>query len=803
MKSIMETLSEVNEVVALTDRVYKLKEEQRSSKPYIDVERSRLFTESYKQTEGEPLHIRRALAHKKVLEEIPVVIRDGEVIIGATTKGLRGIAPAIDWDANFAYGLLKGDSVSSGRITEEDKAILLECADYWKGKTPADYIYKSQSEVFGQRIIDMEKIKLCIGPGSRPSSGGRTSDYQKIIDKGLKSVINEIKVELKKVTSFSDQNDLEKYNLLKAMLISCEATINFAHRYARQAREAAKEAPDEDRRKELEKIAGMCEHVPANPARNFHEALQSFWLTHMAIILEASYIGEPPGRMDQYLYPYYIKDLEEGRLTRQEAAELLGFVWVKLNELQCTKGDVWDEAGQGNNAQNVTLGGTTADGKDASNELTYLILEVTKQLKTRQPQIYLRCHKLTPEELLMKALEVNRDRGDGQPPFLNDEVILLNWSAKGVPVEAARDWIGVGCIHPQPNNSCPCERNYYINLAKLLELSLNNGVDPKTGMLMGPATGNPSDFKTFEEMFEAFKKQVDYFVDLFAKSWRLFWHVRNRHYSLPFSSALMNDCIKKGLTHAGGGARFPEFYYALRDRGQQDVADSLAAVKNVVFEEGKATLDEVLQAMKDNFKGHEQLKGLLRGAPKYGNDDDYVDDIFNEVSLFVQRRINQEKHVLGQNFSSGRDGATVHIAFGKTVGALPNGREDGRPLADATLSPAQGVDFKGPTAVINSATKVNHTESARNSLLNMKISPNILKSTEGLQKLLSLVKVHFNRGAYHIQFNIIGQDVLLEAKKNPEAHRDLLVRVAGYSAYFVELSPVIQDEIISRTEHVL
>jgi formate C-acetyltransferase len=805
------TIDEVNKVIALTDRVKKRKEECRAAIPHLCAERSRLVTESWKETEGEPMVIRRAKLFKKVMKGISVVIREGELIVGSQAKYIRGAGPAVDFNPDYAFSLLEtedfklGGGTRTGEVSEAEKASLLQDARYWKGRAPYDVILKTRREAFGKKIDDLindiYEAMPCLGPITLPASE-RLSDYGKVMNKGLNGIIAEAKEGLKKL-SFSVNGDIKKYYFLQAVIITCEAAIMFAHRYAELARNLAGREGDAIRKKELEKIADICEWVPANPARSFYEALQSFWFIHLTVNLESSCIGQTPGRMDQYLYPFYERDLEEGRITRQEAAELLCCLWVKFEEIEDVKGREYQQAGQLNTTNNITIGGVDKDGRDATNELTYLLLEVTRQLKTAQPLLYLRCHSGTPEELWMKAAEVDRDRGDGNPAFLNDEPVLLNFVSMGIPIQEARDWMGGGCIIPFISHASPPDRPVRFNASKVLELTLNNGVDPRTGKQVGLATGDPRDFSSFNELYDAFKKQYDFFATLLARWHRLFWQVRNDYYSLPFASALMDDCISKGMSYMEGGSRYPQRYWVLADRGHQNVADSLAAIKKLVFEEKKISMTDLLQALKVNFEGKEKLRQMLLAAPKYGNDDGYVDEIFNDLCLWTQRRLTQEKHVLGHNGAMWRGGVTVHYFFGKTVGALPDGRKAWQPLADGSLSPMQGVDVKGPTAVINSASKVNHTEVCVSSLFNMKFFPAVIRSREGIKKFIALIKTYFDRGGYHIQFNLMGQEVLLDARKHPERHRDLLVRVAGYSAYFVDLSPEVQDEIIARTEHTL
>ncbi len=810
IRNITIMIDEVNKVIALTGRVKRRKEEYLAATPHICVERSHLVTESHKETEGEPLDIRRAKLFKKIMEELPIVIREGELVVGSQTQYIRGASPEVDFRPDTVFELFKASKLTlsgvaaiEAEISEADKASLLQDAGYWRGKSGADAMAKVRHEVIGNKIDDLAEARVFIPPDTRPT-GSRCVDYQKVLEIGFNGIIAEAKERLQKLL-FSDKDDINKYHFYQAVIIAAEGVIKFAHRYAKLAKELAGKESDAVRRVELEKIANTCQWVPANPARTFYEALQSFWFTHLCVELEAADSSEAPGRMDQYMYPFYKRDLEEGRLNRQEAAELLGLLWIKFTEMEHLKGATLKEMAQASQFQNVTIGGVTKDGRDATNELTYLLLEVARQLKTSQPPLYLSCHKGMAEELWMKAVEVNRDRGDGVPAFMGSEAVVLNLVGLGIPIQEARDHVFQGCVFANPNHGSAPDKLIQFNLAKVFELTLNNGVDPRTGKQLGLATGDPRGFSSFNELYDAFKKQFDFLLDLTAKDARLTWQVRREYYSLPFSSALTDGCMSKGMDQTAGGVRYLQFYWSFRERAHQNTADSLTAIKKLVFEEKKISMADLLDACVHNFEGdgREQIRQMCLAAPKYGNDDDYVDEIFSDLSLWIQRRIYQEKNPLGANLTTGRVGGTLHYAFGKTVGALPDGRKAWQPMADGFLSPMRGMDVKGPTAVINSATKVNHTEVASGALFNMKIPGTILQNRQGLQKLISLIKTHFDRGGYHIQFNLMGQKILLEAKKHPEKYRDLLVRVAGYSAYFVELSPAVQDEIIARTEHTL
>lgn len=812
-KLSISEIEEVDKVNALTDRVKRRKEELLAATPHLAAERSHLVTESWKETEGDPLDIRKAKQFKKVMEGIPVVIRDGELIVGSDTKYVWGANPPVEFDADYVLETLKDERVTmsglgtkTAEITEAEKTSLLEDGAYWKGKTVYDAMIEAQREVFGDELHALKEARVIISPDERPTSA-RVPNHEKVLNKGLNGIIAEAREGLQKLLAgnFSDRDDTNKIHFLQAVIIACEAAINFAHRYAELAKELAGRESDAVRRAELEKIADICQWVPANPARSFHEAVQSLWFIHLGIHMEVCYTSDVPGRMDQFLYPFYKRDLAEGRLSRQEAAELLGCLWVKFAELDVVRKGAWKSANQANQVQLVTIGGVDKDGRDVTNELTYIILEVVRQLKTRQPALYLRCHQSTPEELWMKACEVARDRGDGMPSFLSDRAALLLFAGLGVPIHAARDYVAIGCIEASLAHVSASDKGLILSHAKIFELTLNNGVDPRTGRQLGLATGDPRDFSSFDQLYDAYKRQFDHFVVLGAKAHRLMWQVREGRYALPFNSALLDDCISKGLDFNRGGVRYPQLFWGVLDRNPQNVANSLTAIKKLVFEEKKISMNDLLDACAYNFEGdgREKIRQMCLAAPKYGNDDDYADSIFNDLSLWAQRRLGQEKHALGQNMGTNRGGATVHTYYGKAIGALPDGRKAWESLADGVLSPAQGTDLKGPTAVISSASKVNHLEVSRGTLFNMKLTPSVLQSTEGLRKFVALVKTFFERGGFHLQFNLMGQEVLCEARKHPEQYRDLLVRVAGYSAYFVDLAPEVQDEIIRRTEHTL
>jgi pyruvate-formate lyase len=549
---------------------------------------------------------------------------------------------------------------------------------------------------------------------------------------------------------------------------------------------------DPVRKKELEQIAEHCDWVPAKAPRTFAEGLQSLWFYHLAFCKENPMVPIYLGLMDHWLYPLYEKDLKEGRLTRQAAAELLGCLFVKINEGESFRGFIIAQTAAASMFRHITIGGKTKDGKDITNELSFLILEVTRQMKMRDPAVYIRYHDGINRDFLIKALEVVRDYKGGNPAFLNYEVAARNLMDYGASMEDAAEWVGSGCLNYHiPHCNIHPQALDVLNLSKILEITLHNGVDPRTGKKIGLETGDVTKFTRIEQLYEAWEKQVAWFFDIAVRSCFLGHSVRILECnSNPFGSALLEDCITKGLDLNEGGVRYP---------GQQV---NIAAIKYLVYDNKKLTMAELLDVLAADFEGKEDVRQMCLQAPKYGNDDDYTDDIFNYVSLKVQEiMLNKPNPWTGKKWRLFRPASTGHYYQGRVVGALPNGRKAWTALNDAAFSAMGGADTKGPTALINSATEVDHFRHLNAGILNMKFSKAIVTTREKLAKVLALVKTFMERGQFHIQFNITSQQDLIEARKHPEQWKSLIVRVAGYSAYFVELPTEIQDEIIARTEH--
>jgi pyruvate formate-lyase/glycerol dehydratase family glycyl radical enzyme len=798
-------ITEINEVIALTDRVAVRRQARFDATPHVCAERSRLVTESWKETEGQPLDLRRAKLFQKVMEGITVSIWDGELIVGSQSKYLRGAGPAIDYSPGTTVATLAAEKVTlnsevgEATLSESERLSLLEDVEFWKGRAPGNVVAEQVTRAIPAPLLDMNDAHIfSLGSFEVPITG-RAVNHARLMVEGIDGTRARIDERIAAL-DYSDWDTYRRLEFLQAARICCDAFATYIRRHAELARDMAQREEDITRRAELELIAENCEWISSKPPSTFHQALQLVWLTHVANDLEAPTGGAPLGRLDQYTFPLYQADISEGRITRQGAAELLGCLWVKLSETENILSVHDKQIGSASNLQDVTIGGVTRDGRDATNDLTFLILEVIRQLKLTQPPVYFRYHPSMSEEVLLKAIEANRDHGGGIPCFMNDGPTLLKLTDRGLPLTDARDWVCAGCIAILEPSGSTGDPGYMFNKIKAFELALNDGIEPRSGLRLGVATGDPRDFTSFEELYDAFIAQVEYLVGVYIDAWRLTQQVRREVYSIPFGSILLDDCIAKGKGILQGGMKYPWLKGDYADVGHQNVADGLTALRHLVFERQVLSMDEVLTALKDDFEGHEEVRRLLLAAPKYGNDDDYADEMFNRVTNDTMR-IMAQPDLYGKPMYIIRGGASQHYWAGNTLAALPDGRKAWEPTADGNLSPVQGADTHGPTAVLLSATKTNHTEYAMTTVLNMKVMPSLLQSKNGMRNLLSLIRTYFERGGWHIQFNMIDPEVLLEAKADPQKHRELVVRVAGYSAYFIELSPKIQDEIIGRTLH--
>lgn len=816
-------VDEVNKANCMTPRVERLKERLLATKSGIASDRAWYGVESLKLTEGEHPCKRRAKAFANILAKMPIFIRDDELLVGQSTPFIRGAHPAVELGPLHFQALLKGiEKVAStgtkaqeADIAEEDLKRLQEATEYLvkPENNPTRRVYEIFTKHAGGLGPKLCEARLMMGGGALPSHLAPGADYGKVLDIGVNGIIAEAKEEIDRILRLPPHqftiDDREKLEFLESAIITLEGIIRFAKRHADLAREMAAKETDPVRKKELEKIAEVCDWVPANPARSFHEALQSTWFITVGHDIEKAQPNAFLARMDQYLYPTYEKDVIEGNLSVQDAAELLGCLFLKIASLDpflflgLVGKRVHQDVAQANYIANITLGGIHRDGSDASNELSCLILQVAKQVKTHQPHISLRWHRAMAPELLEKAIECTRDNGAGIPAWFNDRAGIEYLLDRDVSYEDARDWAICGCINIVYPKSFSWDRSGswgFINHAKLLEMALNDGIDPRTGHRLGPATGDPRTFKTFDDLITAYKTQIDHYYDfMYGLARASEKAIQEDRLYYPFVSSLLEDCIKNGKDCSRRGGRYQQLEaFSVIDRAIPDAADSLTAIKKVVYE-GGVPMSELLDALKADFEGYDELRQKLLAAPKFGNDDDEADAMTAEIWDYTKYKALSYRDSQNRRPCLFRQGAAWAQWAGRTVGALPNGRKAWTTLADASASPVQGCDVKGPTAAFNSVAKLDPMY-MEGPLLNMKFSPGVLASKEGRDKFANLVATYMDQGGFHVQFNVLDQKTLLAAKKNPEKYRNLVVRVAGYSAFWVELTPEVQDEIIYRTE---
>jgi pyruvate formate-lyase/glycerol dehydratase family glycyl radical enzyme len=779
------------------NRISRLRDSIILAEKEVCIERARLVTEAYKETEGEPTAVRRAKALRKILEGMSIYISDGELIVGNQASKIRN-APLFP-EYSYKWILEDMDSFDTRpgdkfRISEEKKGELRKLLSYWKGKTLADRILSIVPEDI-KTLIDM----LVIHPHKIYEAVAEICvDYEKVLKRGFNEVKTEIENKLAELNPTSPEY-CRKLTFYKAELITCDAIVNFARRYAAKARELAEKERDAKRKKELETIATICDKVPAQPAETFWEALQSLWFIQVVIQIESNGLGVTIGRFDQYMYPYYRKDIDEGRLSQAEAQELLEAFWVKTNEPI----KIWNNEGAKLFAgfpmtQNIVIGGVLPDGGDAINELSYMCLDAEAHVRLHQPAFSVRLYSKTPDDFLLRVCEVIK-AGSNKPKLFNDNAGIAAALRVGATLAEARDYVPVGCVETTiPGKTFGWHFAGMVNLGKCLELALNDGVDPFTERQIGPKTGDPIAFESFAELMRAYKTQVSYVVKQMVTVLNIADTIHAELAPMPFMSLLVSNCIEKGLDITAGGAKYN--FTGPEGGGIPTVADSLTAVKKFVFEEKKVTMDELKNALSKNFEGYEELRQmLLDDAPKYGNDEDYVDFIAREVELNYCSEVDKYINPRGGKYTAGVYTVSSNVPLGEVTGATPDGRKAREPFGE-NISPCQGRDRKGPTAVLKSVTKLDHIMPTAGTLLNMRFNLSAVEGPEKLARFASLIRAYVELGGYHIQFNMVSEKVLRDAQKHPENYRDLLVRVAAYNAFFVEISKELQDDIIARTE---
>ena len=782
----------------LSERVIREKEELLSSPPKIDIDKLKIELEVYSGSESKSPAMRRAEVFSRLCNEKPVFI-DGNPIVGNLTKYKYGGNFFSNYDFRWVRGL-KEFALQRGtaEVSEEDLGWIEKAADYWDGKTTQD---KVRQLILKTKDIDIDVLIDC-GLALSIADGLAQSvwpDYDLVLNKGLQSLITDIE-SYKKALDIGRMEDQKKLDFYEAASMTLRGAITLAQRHASLAKQMAEKENDPGRKDELERIAEICERVPAYPARNFKEALQSVWFIHMASWMEnPAILSCPPLRFPVYMYPFYKKDKEEGKLSDEEVMEMIQFYFLKINTITLVMSPnmaVWN---QSRIAYQLSIGGLTTDGEDATNELDFLILEAQRRIMLPEPLIALVYHDKLSNEFLMKCVELIRT-GIGQPSFHSaHKIIDRRIYFEKAPLEEARSSAIAGCLQSVVPGHTDSFWEARVNLAKMVELALYNGKDPLSGVQLGPQTGEAEEFSTFEEFYGAFLKQLQYFVPLLRNISRAAWNVA-REFPVPWGSSLTHDCLEKGLDMTDGGAR-----YSWADgqcyAGGVDAANSLAAIKSLVFNGNGIRAGQLKEALAADFEGYEEILRMCEEAPKYGNDDMFVDSIAKDMFEFIYKEHQKQPDYLGRwSVQPGAYSVTAHWGFGKRTGALPSGRKAGIALADGTVSAQPGTDVKGPTALVKSAARIIDTIKYNSNHLNMKFHPSALEGTQAANKFLSMIKTYFDLGGYHVQFNCVKTETLIDAQLHPDQYRNLVVRVAGFSAFFVNLEPGVQDEVIARTE---
>ncbi|MBS7641436.1 MAG: formate C-acetyltransferase/glycerol dehydratase family glycyl radical enzyme [Candidatus Bathyarchaeia archaeon] len=775
----------------------------RETKPSVCLEKAKIMTEVFMQTEGEPLVIRRAKAFREICRRKTIFINDGELIVGHPASKVN--AAALDPDVKYWVLSEELDTIhlrdtDQFLITNEQKKLFKEFIEpYWRDKSFWDTFISCAPEDLRQ-LVEAGVLILTNGRET-PNHGLLAPNYELIIREGVNSVRERIERKLASL-DLSIPGNYEKWVYLKALLIVCEGIVELAKRYALLAREKAEVEKDPQRREELEKIAEICAHVPANPARNFWEALQSLWFYHVCLQIDYNDSSNNPGRVDQYLYPYYKRDIEEGRLTKEQALELIECLFVKFNEIMYLSDKAYKIVAGRARFQSINVGGITKNGGDGVNELTYLMIEAMKELKLPEPHFGIKYNKRrNPDLLLIKAAELVM-LGTGHPQFFNDEAgikYLMGW---GIPFEDAYNWSVNSCKDLTLMGKIGGPRiPASINLGSAVELVLTNGMLRKTGSrLPVPQTGDPRNFKTFEDFKKALKRQLAYLIKKAAELANMVETIQEEKYPYLVASLSFEDCIENARDCMAGGAKY-NIAGEISSVGHADLINSVIAVKKLIYDEKRITWEQLLEALDKNFEGYEDIQALCLTAPKYGNDVPEIDEIAADVIQFLCQETKKYSGRYGGKRVFAGAAAAVHIYAGSCVGALPSGRKAWTPLSDG-ISPMQGTDVNGPTAVLKDASKC-CLDVFYAPLLNMKLDPSLFRSEKGIQSFVSFMKAWADLGIYHIQFNVVSPEVLREAQVRPEKYRDLMVRVSGYCTYFVDLPKEIQDEIISRTTHRL
>lgn len=773
----------------MTDRVKALRARSLDALPSISAERARLLTEFYKEEDGKhSVPVMRAMAFRYLCEKKAIYIGEDELIVGERGPAPKATPtfPELTCHSLEDLDILNTREKTSYAVPPSERRIYeREVIPYWRGRSMRDRLFKilpdDWKEAYDAGIFTefMEQR----APGHTVADG-------KIYRKGLNGFRQDIAIALERLDYANDPKAVDKREQLVAMDIAADACILFAHRHAELARKMAKRATPE-RRHELERIAEICEWVPANPPNDFWEALQAYWFCHLAVITELNgWDAFSPGRLDQHLYPFY------RWYDRDEAKELLECFWVKFNNHPAPPkvGVTAAESGTYTDFANINIGGLTHDGQDGVNEVSYLLLEVVEEMHILQPSNNVQLSRQNPDTFVKAACRVIR-KGYGFPSVFNADAVVQELLRQGKSVEDARDGGTSGCVEAGTFGKEAYILTGYFNLPKVLEITLNDGVDPRTGKRIGLPTGPVI---SFDDLFDAWKRQVRHFVDIKMRGNGLIERMYAKYAPAPFLSLLTDDCIAKGLDYNAGGARYNTSY--IQGVGIGTITDCFSALRKHVFDDKAVTLADLTAALADDFQGKDVLRARLwNKTPRYGNDDDAADDLMKQCFEAFFEAVDGRPNGRGGEYHIDMLPTTCHVYFGSVTGATPDGRRAWEPVSEG-ISPVQGVDQKGPTAVMMSAGKMDHLRTG-GTLLNMKFTPGVLACEEGIDRLTHLIRAYFRMNAHHVQFNVVDAETLREAQKDPEAHRGLIVRVAGYSDYFCDLGQALQNEIIARTEH--
>ena len=783
----------------MTERIRKLREQSLNAENRISAERALLITEFYQSgmADAEPVPVQRALAFKYILEHKYICVNEGELIVGERGPAPKATPtyPEICIHSLQDLEILNDRPKVSFKSDETTRAAYRDIIiPYWKGKSNRDRIFQNLPQEWKEAYTAGVFTEF-----QEQRAPGHTALGIKMCRTGLLDLNEEIAESLAKTDLVNDPEGVDKRDELRAMDIVCDAMIRYAERYAERLEELAAEEKDPVRKKELEKMAAICRRVPAHAPTTVHEALQHYWFIHLGVVTELNpWDSFNPGRLDQSLYPLYKKQLEEGTVTQEEVYEMLQSFWVKFNNHPSPPkvGVTAEESNTYTDFCLINVGGVKEDGSDGVNEMSYILLDVIREMRLLQPSSMIQVSKKNPDRFIRAAVEIIKT-GFGQPSVFNTDALVQEMLRAGKDVRDARNGGCSGCVETGAFGTEAYILTGYFNLPKILELTLNDGFDKRTGKQIGLKTGTATDYRTYEELFAAYKAQVQHFMRIKLTGNNIIERIFMKYMPVPFLSVLIEDCIRNGKDYMCGGARYNSSY--VQGVGLGSITDMLTALRYHVYDKKTIAMETMEKALANDFKGFEELQyQLVYHTPKYGNDDDYADEQEVQVFDMYYDVLSGHKSPRGADYRVNMLPTTCHVYFGKVTGATPDGRNAWKVLSEG-ISPVQGADTNGPTAVIRSAAKIDHIKTG-GTLLNQKFTPSLLSTEEGCNNLVHLIRAYFRMDGHHIQFNVVDADTLREAQKHPEDYRDLIVRVAGYSDYFNDLGEDLQNEIICRTE---